>query len=832
MTLRRILFLLIAWCVLPLFVLATALAGWHVVSARSEHEERSARLAANAAAVVDRYVQARVEALALLARSPLADDPAQPEGLYRQAQAFVQTFDGNVALVSAERRMIFNTNLPLGSAALAVPRPEGRSALQGALDSAAPAVGDLFRGAQQGEPLVAMAAPVLRAGRPAFVLLSLAGPRQFERSLAQVTLPSNAALALRDSRGQLIARVGAPAPEAAVTYRATLGHAPWQIDLVLPRAEIVTPLAQMAGALAAALLVATLAGISGGLWAARRLAGAVGSLAAGDDRARPPVDITEVEAARATLRRSAEARAEAEQRRRASDAQYRQRLEQASLALQASEATLRGVFDAASEAIVSANAAQFIVMANPAAARMFRCPAAQLVGRPLASLLPERHRGTHEPLVRRYGQGGDGARRMRPEADVMALRADGEEFPVEVGISHVHIDGRELFTAIVRDVTERRRAQAELLASKTKLETALASMNDAVMITDAAGRIVEFNQACVGFHRFTSRAQCRATLDAMAQEIELCHADGSPAAPADWPVARALRGEAVSMAEYRLRRKAGGEPWIASYGFAPIRSADGGIDGAVVTAHDITELKRSQAALQSSHEALQRLLAAQDRVQEDERQRIARELHDDLQQTLAAITMEVAAARRDAAARSDAEATLARIHALATAGIVSTRRIVNDLRPRILEDLGLAPALEALAATFAQRSGIACEFHTDLAEADMAEQPPALATCLYRVAQEALNNVGKHAGARRVRIALVHLAALPGSGAARRGRLRLVVADDGRGHAPGDLRKPGSYGLLGMGERVRALGGTLRVAAPDAGGTTVEVEVELPPAAA
>lgn len=830
MTLRRFLFLLIAWCVLPLFVLATLLAGWHVGSARRDHDERSTRLAANAAALADRYVQARIEALALLARSPLADDPAQPDGLYRQAQAFVQAFDGDVALVSTDRRVLFDTALPLGTAQPPLPRPAGRSAVQGALDTAAPAVGDLFRGAQQGEPLVAMAAPVLRGGHATAVLLSLAEPRQFERNLAQVTLPSNAALALRDSSGQLIARVGAPVPEVAVTYRAALTHAPWEVDLVLPRAEIVAPLAEMAAALAAALLVATLAGVLGGVWASRRLAGAVGSLADGDERARPPVAIDEVEAARATLRRSAEARAQAEQQRQASEAEYRLRLEQASLALQASEATLRGVFDSASEAIVTANAAQFIVMANPAAARMFRCPLEQLVGRPLSSLLPAPQRDAHAHLVRRYGQGNDGARRMRPDADVSALRADGEEFPAEVGISHVHIDGRELFTAIVRDVTERRRAQAELLASKTKLETALASMNDAVMITDAAGRIVEFNEACVGFHRFANRAQCRTTLEALAQAIEVCHADGSPAAPEDWPVPRALRGETVSMAEYRLRSKASGERWIASYGFAPIRNAEGGIDGAVVSAHDITELKRSQAELQASHAALQRLLAAQDRVQEDERQRIARELHDDLQQTLAAITMEAAAARRDAAARAGAEATLARIHALATAGIASTRRIVNDLRPRILEDLGLGPALEALAASFAQRSGIACEFHTDLAEADMAAQPPALATCLYRVAQEALNNVGKHAGARRVRIALVHLA--PPADAPHAGRLRLVVTDDGRGHAPTDLHKPGSYGLLGMGERVRALGGALRMATPDEGGTTVEVELELPPPAA
>ena len=825
MTLRRFLVLLIWWCMLPLFVLAAVLAGWHVVSLRADHEEKARRLAANAAAVVDRYVQARVDALAMLAQSPLADDLAQLEGLYREAQAFGQSFDGDVVLASPDRQVLFDTAVPLGAPLPPVPRPDGHSAIQDALDSGRPAVGDLFAGPVAGDARVAIAAPGVRDGRIRFLLLSLAGARHFERALAQITFPRRASLALRDSRGRFIARIGAPSVADTMAFTSTLGHAPWSVELALPRDEVTAPVAYVGGALALAMAVATLVGALGAVWAGRRLAASARSLADGS-AAPPPLAIAEIEAARATLRRADHAREHAEQQRRASDAEYRRQLERASLALQASEAMLRGVFESASEAIVTANAAQFIVMANPAAARMFGCPPEQLVGRSLASLLPERHRSAHEELVRRFGLGDDSARRMRPGREVMALRADGEEFPAEVGISHVHIDGRELYTAIVRDVTERQRAEAALLASKTKLETALASMNDAVMITDGAGRIVEFNDACVRFHRFASRAACDAMRAAQSDLIEASYGDGTPVPAGSWVVARALRGETVSQAEYRLRRRDSGERWIGSYSFAPIRFADGAIAGAVITAHDITELKQSQADLEASNLALQRLLAAQDRVQEDERQRIARELHDDLQQTLAAITMEAAAARRDAA--SDAGPALARIHALAGAGIVSTRRIVNDLRPRILEDLGLAPALEALAATFAQRSGLACEFHTDLGEAEDMARAPALATCLYRVAQEALNNVGKHAGARRVRITLTRIAAAPTG----RGRIRLVIADDGRGHAPQDLAKPGSYGLLGIGERVRAFGGTVQVLAPPAGGTTIEVEVELPPRAA
>lgn len=163
--------------------------------------------------------------------------------------------------------------------------------------------------------------------------------------------------------------------------------------------------------------------------------------------------------------------------------------------------------------------------------------------------------------------------------------------------------------------------------------------------------------------------------------------------------------------------------------------------------------------------------------------------------------------------RGGAAALLAEVDQLAGAAIVSTRRIVNDLRPPILEDLGLVPALETLAAQFRQHSGIACEV---LAAHDGGGdiESPAVATSLFRVAQESLNNVLKHARATRV---TMRLADAPG------GRVSLTIQDDGVGFEPGAARKPLSYGLLGMNERIRALGGVLRIESRPGVGTTIEV---------
>jgi PAS domain S-box-containing protein len=251
---------------------------------------------------------------------------------------------------------------------------------------------------------------------------------------------------------------------------------------------------------------------------------------------------------------------------------------------------------------------------------------------------------------------------------------------------------------------------------------------------------------------------------------------------------------------------------------------DRGEPAILVVLRDVTELRHAQRELLQSQADLQHLLAAQDAIQDDERRRIGRELHDDLQQTLAAIRMDLVAAGDRLATDPAAAATLlARIDALTSAAVASTRRIVNDLRPQMLEELGLLPALDAMANQFSQRSGVACRIDADPdALAILGQGTSAPATCLYRVAQEALNNVAKHAAAGTVQIRL---------SAAANGALSLRITDDGRGMDMDDRHGHGSLGLLGMAERVRAAGGRLGVVSQPGVGTTVEAVVPMPGAA-
>ena len=152
------------------------------------------------------------------------------------------------------------------------------------------------------------------------------------------------------------------------------------------------------------------------------------------------------------------------------------------------------------------------------------------------------------------------------------------------------------------DITERKKDEEELLASNAKLETALASMTDALFISDAEGRFVQFNDASATFHKFRNKEECAKTFAEYPAFLEVFMANGEPAPLEQWAVPRALRGETAKNAEYILRRKDTGETWIGSYSFAPICDTNGTIVGSVVAARDITDSKQAEEALKISEE--------------------------------------------------------------------------------------------------------------------------------------------------------------------------------------------------------------------------------------
>ncbi|NYE61344.1 signal transduction histidine kinase [Duganella sp. 1224] len=228
---------------------------------------------------------------------------------------------------------------------------------------------------------------------------------------------------------------------------------------------------------------------------------------------------------------------------------------------------------------------------------------------------------------------------------------------------------------------------------------------------------------------------------------------------------------------------------------------------------NITDSKLEQAEVRHSRARLAELSAHTDRVKEQERTRIAREIHDELGGNLTAIKMAVAmlAARLDGADPALREKT-DYVDGLVDRTIDAVHRIALDLRPALL-DLGLVAALEWQVGEFAKQTGIASSFSASQRDIGLDNDQ---ATALFRIAQEALTNIAKHAHASKVTVRLARL----------RQHVSLKISDNGNGIGQADRSKPASFGLRGMAERARALGGTLTLSHASGGGTVVAIKIK------
>lgn len=229
---------------------------------------------------------------------------------------------------------------------------------------------------------------------------------------------------------------------------------------------------------------------------------------------------------------------------------------------------------------------------------------------------------------------------------------------------------------------------------------------------------------------------------------------------------------------------------------------------------NITQSKLEEAEIKRSREQLAELSAHIQTVKEQERTRIAREIHDDLGGNLTAIKMALALLTRRLPADDQALIDKANyVDSLIDRSIEAVHRIAGDLRPSVL-DFGLVAAIDWQAKEFEKQVGISCAFSSNAQEIDLALDQ---ATALFRVFQEALTNIAKHARASRVTVRL-----------ARTNRnLRLEIADNGVGIAAVDRVKPKSFGIRGMMERAAALGGNLSIGDGPEGGTLVTIRIPL-----
>jgi len=245
-----------------------------------------------------------------------------------------------------------------------------------------------------------------------------------------------------------------------------------------------------------------------------------------------------------------------------------------------------------------------------------------------------------------------------------------------------------------------------------------------------------------------------------------------------------------------------------------ISRANPGAPFYTVVMRDVSERSRVQDKLSRSHDQLRQLSAALQTIREEERTHIARELHDDLGQLLASLRMDLTLLQQADGTPRDSLRLMRGMEDNLLTAITSLRRIATNLRPRALDEGGLYFALQGLRDDFVERYAIPTTLLADEAELRLDD---AASTAIFRIVQEALTNIARHAEATRVTMNLFRL----------NGDLLITIRDDGRGIRPEDMEKAESLGLIGMRERVWAMKGEITISADEPQGTRIDIVLPL-----
>ncbi len=418
----------------------------------------------------------------------------------------------------------------------------------------------------------------------------------------------------------------------------------------------------------------------------------------------------------------------------------------------------------------------------------------------MAAIHPNDRPSVEAAFARALDQAGDGG--YAAEYRVIGI-GDRVERWVSARGRTIFADGRPVrLVGAVTEITERKRAEEALRGSERRVVAILESITDGFYTVDREWR---FNYINPQAERILGRS--RAELLGLNVWEEFPEALGTAFDHEFHRVAT----ERVPVAFEVHYPPLGG--WYSVHAYPSA-------DGLSVFFSDVTERRRTDERLREAAERLQDLSRRLIRAQEEERRHIAHELHDEIGQALTAMRLNVRVALRDPGSPS-ATRRLEETIALAERTIGQVRDLSLDLRPSMLDDLGLLDALRSDVAGFGQRSGTEARFVADEA---IGRLDPDVETACYRIAQEALTNVARHAGAGRVRVELGRSEA----------ELRLVVADDGAGFdlaaATARASSGFSLGVLGMRERATLVGGRVEIESRPGRGT--EVRATFPPGGA
>lgn len=421
--------------------------------------------------------------------------------------------------------------------------------------------------------------------------------------------------------------------------------------------------------------------------------------------------------------------------------------------------------------------------------------------------------------------------RSNTEAYLNSLEDGSAEFPPTFQNRYIHKNGQTIYTVIssrtvkntqtgiteriglIQDVTASIKIQAALKEQENRLSIIIHNSMDAIITIDTEEHILIFNAAAEVMFGYPSRDALKMSLsELLPPSLRIGHHAHVRAFALSGGTARKMGAKLI----LRGMRSNGEEfPLDASIS----RATSAGKVYMTVILRDLTKQVEAETELALTRAELRKLSIASQTAREEEKSRISRELHDELGQNLTALKMDLSwlqsHSSNELAARNERIVAMQKV---LDSTVVATRRIAADLRPLMLDDLGLKAALEWLTQDFTRRLSIPCTLHVD---EDVIDFDTGIQSALYRAVQESLTNISRHAQATHVDIAL----------RTSETAVNLQILDNGVGMNDEDLSKRGSFGLIGMRERIYVLGGKVAITSQLGDGTKISIELPRMPSA-
>jgi PAS domain S-box-containing protein len=464
------------------------------------------------------------------------------------------------------------------------------------------------------------------------------------------------------------------------------------------------------------------------------------------------------------------------------------------------ERSLEWLLNAATDPMLIVDKDGQIVLANPALEQLFGYQAGELTGKTLESLIPTRFRHDHTGQREHYFA-APRAREMGAGIELFAARRDGSEFPVEVSLSPLQsADMQPMVMATIHNISARKQAEHALQDSEQRMRAIFETAVDAIITIDDRGIMERLNPAAQRMFGYTEDEVRGKNIWMLMPAPHRARHDGYLEHYLQTGEKRII---GIGREVQGLRRDGSIFPMELSVAEMQV-SGRRMFTGLV---RDITERKRMENRLRE-------LATHQEKIKEQERTHIAQEIHDELGGLLTGIKAYINVAIERGGEQSDP--LLRDVQGLAQDAIETVRRVITDLRPSVLDQLGVWAALEWYAGQVEQRAGlrVMCGIAPEAAQLEL---DPERRTMLFRIAQEALTNVVRHAEAAEVRM----------SATRDDGAVLLTIADNGKGIDKANLLNKESWGIMGMHERARGFGGVLSITGTAGQGTVLQLRLPL-----